>query len=227
MTSRLRCCQPDHTYHVLNRGVKRQLLFAKDEQYAAFEELVKETLVRTPLTIFTYELMSNHWHFIVRPEREEDLSDFFQYISGTHAKRFHAERGSSGEGHVYQDRFKSFPVEDDGHFLGLARYVERNAKSAGLVERAEDWQWSGLWRRIHQTDGWLTSAWPIPRQDDWIDRVNQALTGPELAAIGTSIARGRPLGTAVWTERTVGELELQHTMRSPGRPRICQATHCL
>ena len=140
MTSRLRCCEPGHTYHVLNRGVKRQLLFATNQQYAAFEELVEETLVRTPLTIFTYELMPNHWHFVVRPEQKEDLSKFFQYVSGTHAKRFHAARGSSGEGQVSQDRFKSFPVQEDGHFLGLTRYVERNAKSAGLVERADDWR---------------------------------------------------------------------------------------
>ena len=225
MTSRLRHCQPGHTYHVLNRGVKRQQLFATDEQFLAFEQLVQQTLLRTQLTIFTYQLLPNHWHFVVRPNRKEDISDFFQYLSGTHAKRFHAARGSSGEGHVYQDRFKSFAVQEDGHFLSLARYVERNAKSAGLVEHAEDWRWSGLWRRIRKLDHWLESDWPAPRPENWIQRVNQALTGPELAAIRTSIRRGRPLGTTGWTERTVEALGLQHTMRSRGRPRICLASH--
>lgn len=224
MTSRLRHCQPGYTYHALNRGVKRQQLFAADEQFIAFEELVQQTLLRTPLTIFTYQLLPNHWHFLVRPDRKEDLSDFFQSVSGTHAKRFHAARGSSGEGHVYQDRFKSFPIEDDGHFLSVARYVERNAKNSGLVDQAEDWRWSGLWRRIHKRDDWLESDWPVPRPENWIERVNQALTGAELAAIRTSIQRGRPYGNADWTERTVQELGLQHTMRSRGRPRIL-ATH--
>ena len=173
----------------------------------------------------TPQLFPNHWHFVVRPDRKEHLSDFFQYLSSTHAKRFHAVRGSSGEGHVYQDRFKSFPVENDGHFLALGRYVERNAKSAGLVERAEGWRWSGLWRRIHQLDDWLESDWPVERPEDWIERVNLALTGTELAAIRTSIRRGRPLGSAEWVESTVAELGLEHTMRSRGRPRICAAIH--
>ena len=103
MTSRLRHSQPGHTYHVLNRGVKRQQLFATVDQYIAFEELVQQTLLRTPLIIFTHQLLPNHWHFVVRADRKEDLSGFFQYLSGTHAKRFHVARGSSGEGHVYQD----------------------------------------------------------------------------------------------------------------------------
>jgi putative transposase len=223
MTSRLRHCQPGHSYHVLNRGTKRQQLFATDQQYLAFEHLLEQTMARTPLTIFTYELMPNHWHFIVRPDRKEDLSEFFQYLSGTHAKRFHMARGSSGEGHVYQDRFKSFPAEEDGHLLSLARYVERNAKSAGLVQRAEDWRWSGLWRRVHELDHFLASVWPIPRPKNWIERVNQPLTGGELVAIQASVRRGRPLGTPDWTKRTVDELGLQHTMRSRGRPQICRA----
>ena len=49
---------------------------------------------------------------------------------------------TTGSGHLYQGRFKSFPVEDDGHFLTVCRYVERNALRAGLVDRAEDWRWA-------------------------------------------------------------------------------------
>ena len=60
------------------------------------------------------------------------------------------------------------------------RYVERNALSAGWVSRAEDWTWGGLWRPEHRLDTWLESAWPVPRPDDWIDRVNRPLSDPEL-----------------------------------------------
>ncbi len=59
---------------------------------------------------------------------------------------------------MYQGRFKSFPIESDGHLLTLCRYVARNALSAGLVSRAEDWTWGGLWRGEHRIDTWLESA---------------------------------------------------------------------
>ena len=61
--------------------------------------------------------------------------------------RWHAHFGSAGTGHLYQGRFKAFPVEDDEHFYTVTRYVERNALRAGLVDRAEEWRWSSLWRR--------------------------------------------------------------------------------
>ena len=127
MVSRRRYVAPGYVYHVLNRGTRRQQLFFSDEDFADFESLVKEALQRTPLTILTYELMPNHWHFVVKPVDKEELSSFFQYLAGTHGKRFHAARRTVGEGHVYQDRFKSFPIESDGHFLAVCRYVERKA----------------------------------------------------------------------------------------------------
>ena len=97
MGSRQRHFEPGYTYHVLNRGVKRQQLFSRSADCEAFEELVEETLERTPLVIFTYELMPNHWHFVVHPTSKKDLSECFQYLSGTHAKRFHAVRNSRVE----------------------------------------------------------------------------------------------------------------------------------
>jgi hypothetical protein len=54
-----------------------------------------------------------------------------------------------GCGHLYQGTYKSFPVESDEHLLAVLCYVEANALRAGLVERAEEWRWSSLWRRRH------------------------------------------------------------------------------
>jgi putative transposase len=128
-----------------------------------------------------------------------------------------------GEGHVYQDRFKSFPVESDGHLLTLGRYVERNARRAGLVERAEDWRWSGLWRRQHGCDDWLLSTWPVPRPEDWLERVNEPLTSAELTAIRQCLVRGSPFGSSRWTRQIARKLGLQHTLRATGRPRIASS----
>jgi putative transposase len=222
MASRLRKVEPGHIYHVLNRGVQRQLLFSSDQHYIRFDELIEESLEVYPLQIFTYELMPNHWHFVVRPKAKDDLSGFFHLLSGTHGRRFRVQNGTTGQGHVYQDRFKSIPVEGDGHFLALCRYVERNALRAGLVSRAEDWRWSGLYRRITGTDQWLVSDWPVPRPDDWIERVNRPMTNDELREIRQCIARGRPFGSPQWTRETAKQLGLEHTLRPRGRPPIAR-----
>lgn len=217
MGSRNRHVEPGHVYHVLNRGVRRQRLFRNDWEYAGFETLIKESVERFELPVFTYELMPNHWHFVVRPIDKYQLSDFFQHLSGIHAKRFHLARGTVGEGHVYQDRFKSCPVESDGHFFSVCRYVERNAKTSGLVPAAEDWRWGALWRRLHGCDDWLTSEWPLPRPADWLTRVNQPLTTKELAGIRDSISRGIPYGSNRWVKATAAELGI--SLRTVGRPR--------
>ena len=65
------------------------------------------------------------------------MSDLLRWVSLTHTMRYHAHDGTAGQGPGYQGRFKSFPVQDDEHFLVVCRYGERNALRAGLVDRAE------------------------------------------------------------------------------------------
>ncbi len=208
---------------MLNRGAERRQLFFGEEDYLQFEDLIESTCLRIPLTIYTYELMPNHWHFVVRPSGKDDVSQFFQYLASVHAKRFRAARQTCGLGHVYQDRFRSFPVQSDGHFLTLCRYVERNALRAGLVERCENWRWGGLWRRLHDRDTWLTSDWPVSRGAGWVERVNEPLTAAEVAAVRHSIRHGSPLGEAQWVRETADRLGLRHTLRRPGRPGLVRA----
>jgi putative transposase len=223
MVEKRRNVDVGYIYHVLNRGVNRQTLFFTEKDFLAFEELLLETHTHIKLPILTYELMPNHWHFVVQPSSREQLSDFFQSLAGTHAKRFRSFHDSVGEGHVYQDRFKSFPIEEDGHLLGLCRYVERNALRAGLVHSAEEWRWSGLWRRLNGCDAFLTSDWQVEPLAKWLVRVNSALTISEEKAIQMCMRRGQPLGTPHWRRATAAELGLQHTLRRQGRPRTCDS----
>ena len=125
-------------YHVLNRGVGRQRLFDKPADYAAFEEIIAETLDKVSMRICSYCLMPNHWHFVVWPERDGELAAFMQRMTVTHVTRWQKYKKRVGEGHVYQARFKSFPVEEDAYFYQVVRYVERNALRANMVSRAEE-----------------------------------------------------------------------------------------
>src|SRR5205823_7689305 len=139
--------------------------------------------------------MPTHWHVVLWPAADGQLSDFLRWLTLTHSVRWHKHYHSTGSGHVYQNCFKAFAVAEDDHLLTLVRYVERNALRAGLVARAEDWRWSSLWDRVHGlgTSG-LLSEWPLPCPDDWIERVNAAETEAELEAIRRSVKRGRPFG---------------------------------
>jgi putative transposase len=134
-------------YHVLNRGVGRRRLFYKPADYEAFEDIVAETLLARPMRICGYCLMPNHWDLVVWPERDGELASFMQRLTVTHVSRWRRHRRRVGEGHLYQGRFKSFPVQDDEHFYQVMRYVERNALRANLATEAEAWRYGGLWRR--------------------------------------------------------------------------------
>ena len=143
-------------FHVLNRGVGRRPLFTKDEDFLAFERVVEETLRTRRMRLCAYCLMPNHWDLVVWPERDGDLPAFMQQVTNTHVKRWKEHRHEIGYGHLYQGRYKCFPVETEDYFYQVVRYVERNALRANLVERAESWRWSSL-RRVERED----PAFPI------------------------------------------------------------------
>jgi putative transposase len=102
--------------------------------------------------------------------------------------------------------------------------VERNPLRAGLVTRADDWQWSSLpvWLNPPLMP-WLDQG-PVPRHAGWLEYVQAPQTDAELAALRRSVERGTPYGRAAWVQRTAEQLGLESSLRSPGRPRGRVAT---
>ena len=216
-----RAAEGGYVYHVLNRANARMTIFEKDGDYEAFEKVLLEAVERTETRLLAYCLMPNHWHLVVWPRKDGELSRFIGWLTLTHTQRWHAHRHSTGTGHVYQGRFKSFPTQEDEHFYTLARYVERNALRANLVRRAEQWPWGSLarWLRRSTEDRALLAAWPLPRRASWVDYANEPLTDAELAAVRQSVNRGRPFGDEKWSDRAVRRLGLESTVRPQGRPK--------
>jgi putative transposase len=134
---------------------------------------------------------------------------------------WHAHFDSSGNGHLYQGRFKAFSVQTDEHFCSVARYVERNALRAKLVSRADEWRWSSLWRRkMGDAEAKsLLHAWPLPEPRRWLVTINRPQADSELKVLRRSVNRSTPLGTAEWQLRTAKKLGLEWTLRARGRPR--------
>ena len=213
-----RAVEADGYYHVLNRGNGRCNLFHKPADFDAFVRILAAGLERYPVELLAWCLMGNHWHLVLRPRADRALGRFVGWVCVTHVRRHHAHYHRTGSGHLYQGRFKSFPIQDDRHFLIACRYVERNPVRANLVARASDWRWSSASGGARP---WLMprAAWPLPAPGDWDEWVNAPGTKAELQALRRSVVRGAPFGDDRWTKRTAKRLSLESSLRPPHRPK--------
>jgi putative transposase len=216
----LRVAEGGIVYHALNRANGRLGIFEDARDYDAFIRVLGEAVGRYGTRLLAYCVMPNHFHLMLWPQRDGELSRFMRWLTLTHTQRWHAHRQSAGSGHVYQGRFKSFPVSGDEHLAAACRYVERNALRANLVSRAEHWRWGSLAQHVEPLgDVPLLSSWPIERPSDWVERVNAVLSPPEEEALQRSLRRGCPFGPPVWRDEMVKRLGLESTERPIGRPR--------
>jgi len=217
-----RICPAGDVFHVLNRAVARLTMFEKPEDYDAFLAVVQETWQEVRLPIFAMVVMPNHWHFVVRPDSEDQVSTFFRRLAVTHTMRWHAHYRTGGTGHLYQGRFKSFPVESDEHLWTVMRYVERNPVRARLVDRAERWRWGSAWAR-RPTAG-VAPCWLVAPRDpalprSWLRWVNEPQTDAELQVLRNCIRRSCPFGDEGWATSSAVRLNLESTRRPRGRPK--------
>ncbi len=206
-------------YHVLNRGNGRSTVFHKDDDCGAFLKLLNEANDRTDLRLLAFCLMPNHFHLVAWPRRDGDLSRWMQWLMTSHVRRYHRHYDSSG--HVWQGRFKAFPIQSDGHLLTVMRYVERNPVRAKTVpvRKAQNWLWSSAGNPPTKFPPVKLHGGPVLWRRNWLDWVNQPLSEAELDAMKVCISRGRPYGEELWQKRIVKRLGLESTMRPRDRPK--------
>jgi len=214
---RIRRCAPDGlVHHVLNRGNNRRTVFRKRGDYLAFLRFMGEAQEHVPMRVLAYCLMPNHFHMALWPESVSALSAYMHRVMNAHVRNYHQHYGTCGHGHIWQGRFKNFPISEDDHLLRVLRYVEANPLRAGLVRRAEDWSWGSL--AAATVDGPQLTESPVHRPADWLDYVN-APAGADLEALRRSVNRGTPYGDGEWQERVAKTCGLEFTLREPGRPK--------
>lgn len=143
------------------------------------------------------------------------------WITNTHTRRWHTQKGTVGEGHLYQGRYKSFICQDDNHFLTLVKYVEQNALKAKVVKKAQDWKWSSVWRRENGTTKQkkLLSSWPVSKPKDYLSWINTILPLEKEEIIERSIIKSNPYGEDYWVGNIVEKFGLEQTVRRVGRPK--------
>ena len=205
-----------YVYHVINRGFLQSEIFADEEDYNSFIDILANGRERYDMRICSYCLMPNHWHLALWPKHDNSLSPFMQYVSSLHVIAWRKRWGSSG--HLYQGRFRSFPVQTEGYYLNLIRYIEQNPKRAKPEIKCTEWQWSSARHRPLADNESLLSEGPVRLPQNWLQVLEILPSNCELADIRTSIEKGKPLGDASWTEETALELNLLSTLRKGGRP---------
>lgn len=209
-------------YHVLNRGNARMRIFAGEDDYLGFIELLQLANERLPMRLLTACLMPNHFHLVLWPHKDGDLSRWMQWLLTSHVRRYHKRRGPESSGHVWQGRFRAFPIQSDDHLFTVMRYVERNPVRAKLVRRAERWRWSRIWAGQPGHPAGLFSPPPLALPRNWLERVNRPETAAELAALQRSAHRGTPFGAPEWATRTAAKLGLESSLNPRGRPRLTE-----
>ena len=203
-------------YHVLNRGNGRMNIFRKPGDYLSFLQLLLDGKDKAHVELFGFCVMPNHWHLVLRPKGDADLAAYLSWVTNTHVKRYRSHYKSTS-GHLYQGRYKSFPVQEDAYFLTLLRYVEANPLRAGMVAKAEQWTGSSL-GCDPKLAAKLLDSWPLKRPRNWTALVNEAIPALQRARLKSSFERGRPLGDDPWTTKTAQKLGLQYTLNPRGRP---------
>lgn len=204
--------------HVMNRAARRAVLFEEPGDYAAFLRVLVQAAERVPMRLLAYAVMPNHFHLLVWPREDRDLARYMQWVTRTHAQRWHLAHQSVGSGALYQGRYRAVPVQNDRHFLVACRYVERNPARAGLVQDATTWRWSSAWRG-ESRDRPPLAAWPIPRPEGWAELLT-AVGSPEehLDGIRDSTKRGVPFGNDGWAKEIGARLAMTGRLRGRGRP---------
>jgi len=219
MPRRKRMALGGYVYHVLNRANGRLRIFRKQGDFLAFEKILGAGVERFGMRICGYCIMSNHWHLALWPRGDGDLPAFMRWVTLTHTQRYHSSHGTVGIGHLYQGRYKSFPVQDEAYYLTVLRYLEANPLRAGLVEKADAWLWSSYAVRRGRESLVTLADGPVSLPKNWPALVHQAVAETDLSRIQNSLKRGAPLGLGAWIVETARRLGLESTLRPKGRPK--------
>jgi putative transposase len=210
----------NQVYHIINRTNGRFTMFEKQWMYEDFEYLLNEMRETYEMRILAYVLMPNHWHLLLYPKNDGDLSESMRWLGTAHTRRYHSQTNTIGGGHLYQGRYKSFLVEDDTHLLTVLKYIERNPVRAKLCKRTENWKWSSAYRRLGTAKQRnLLEELPVQLPHNYRRWVNDPEPAEELAAIRESIRKGVPYGGESWSSQVIKEYDLGYTLRGAGRPK--------
>ena len=140
-------------YHIMLRGINQQQIFEDEEDNQKFIEVLKDCKLISGYKVFAYCLMGNHLHLLMKVEKE-NLGQIFKRIGARYVYWYNWKYHRKG--HLFQDRFKSEPVDDDSYFLAVLRYIHQNPVKAGID--GLNYKFSSYNEYLNEKDGQLTDV---------------------------------------------------------------------
>ncbi len=196
-------------YHIINRGNRKNEVFHEARDCEIFTTLMQRAKKMTAIKLYAYALMPNHFHFIIKPTKTEDLSKYMQWLLTSYVRYYNKTYQTSG--HLWQGRYKSFIVQKDYYLLNLYKYVIQNPKRAKL----KNWSYVSE----HHQDNELIDSLPIDLPENWLDDKNQKISNVQKKEIESSIKRQSPYGEENWKLETCKKYDILSTIRAIGRPK--------
>ena len=184
-------------HHVTQRGNRRETVFFVDEDRVCYLTWLKEYADKHKIEIIAYCLMTNHVHLVVVPFAEESLHKVLRPLHMRYAQKINREH--EWDGHLWQGRFFSSPL-DEAYMWAAVRYVERNPVRAGMVRRAEDYDWSSAAGhcRLKQdmiltcSSRWTEEFGGIENWSNWLTEGDDL---QKVEVLRRNIKKGLPCGT--------------------------------
>lgn len=155
-------------YHIMLRGINQQQIFMDDEDYQKYLWILYDCMKISGFQIYAYCLMSNHIHLVLKTE-EEELEQIFKRIGVRFVSWYNNKYDRIGP--LFQDRYKSEPVEEEAYLLTVARYVHQNPKKAGIVQKSEDYRYSSYNDYLSTQNGKMTNInyiYGIVKKDEFL-----------------------------------------------------------
>jgi putative transposase len=140
---------PDIPFHVYSRGNNKQRIYFDERDRLTFLKILRESVEKFPFVLFSYALMDNHFHLLIKMLRTARLGRLMHRVQMLYARYFN--RKYARVGHLYQSRYYGLPVQTDRYFLTVDRYIHLNPVRAGMVQKPEDFAWSSYRDRFSKS----------------------------------------------------------------------------
>jgi putative transposase len=205
---------PDYPHHIIQRGNRRQDVFFEQADYEYYLSLLKYWCKQEDIEVWSYCLMTNHIHLIVKPSAKSDLARAIGEVHRRYTQKINKRMHWTG--YLWQGRFSSYPMSDEW-VLRAAAYIELNPVKAKMVNCAWDYQWSSVHAYLEGKDknGLVKTQPMLALVEDWKAFLTGEHTGfsEELERHGRT---GRPLGNDEFVEKAGDLLGRDLQKKKPG-----------
>lgn len=156
-------------YHVMLRGINRQQIFIDNKDNEKFLLVLNDCKEISGFKLMAYCLMGNHLHFLIKEENEK-LDQIIKRIGTRYVYWYNSKYNRVG--HLFQDRYKSEPVDDDEYFLTALRYIHQNPVKAGVCKHASQYRWSS-YRDYLESEGITDTVFGLSLFHEDVDKARE------------------------------------------------------